>query len=135
MVQKHSLNNSICLPISYGNISRRKKDGTPKSSCSYDIHNLVLHVHSLLAHGTEGRIRLENGPTTFVPRTAPFHALLLRVQKVAQCTLSIRTDHLLGWEMVPLCDNLCANQSQKTIAITTISLGFPIALTCARVEI
>jgi hypothetical protein len=73
-----------------------KNDGTHKSTCSNDIHNLVLHVHPLLAHGSEGRIRLENGPAAVIPRTAPFHALLFCVQKVAKRTISISTEHLSG---------------------------------------
>ena len=74
-----------------------KNDGTLKSPSSDDIHNLVLYVHSLLAHGAEGGIRMENGHVAVIPRTAPFHALLLRLHEVAQRTLSISTDHLSGW--------------------------------------
>lgn len=74
------------------NISVRSKDGKHKPSSSNDIHNLVLHVHPMLAHGSEGRIWMENGTTAVFSRIALFYSLSLRLQEVAQPTQYLRTD-------------------------------------------
>lgn len=77
------LNYYRSLPISHAKHIRRSKDGKHKPSSSNDIHNLVLHVHPMLAHGSEGRIRMENGTTAVFSRIALFYSLSLRLQEVA----------------------------------------------------
>lgn len=51
----------------------------------------------MLPHGSESWVWLEDGATAFLPRHTFHHALRLRLQEVAERTLSISTDHLSGW--------------------------------------
>ncbi len=72
-------------------ISWRSKDGKHKPFSSNDIHNLVLHVHPMLANGSEGRIRMENGTTAVFSGIAFFYSLSLRLQEVAQPAQCLKT--------------------------------------------
>jgi hypothetical protein len=73
-------------------------NGTAQSPRSTVLNHLVSDVYTLLAHGPESWLRLEDGAIALMPRYPFHHALRLRLQEVAERALSISTNRLPRFE-------------------------------------
>lgn len=82
--------------------SRRTLNGTNKPSRSPVVDHLVFDVYPMLPHGSESWFRMEDGVAPFLSGHTFHHALRLRLQEVAERTLSISSDHLSMYLCLPI---------------------------------